>query len=119
MIFTTRGSYSEGDIKELTFNSLDELLQCEYVSRWNNNIQGKFHRFSIGDYTKDLIEHYEKQPLAGAKPQSYLAQLRMQRYVLMVEFEDGYEWYVIGYLNERPEGLPEFKCKYKPTNKTV
>lgn len=66
-------SVDDTDYFTLNFNTQDELLNCEFVSRWNKDRKDdKFHRYSI-------------DPPAYGMPA-----------MLMVEYNEGKEWVCIG-----------------------
>ena len=75
---------------EIEFNSLDELMNIDFVKRWANNPMIQFHKYSI-----------------SYRPSHY----GITSHLLMAELKGGAEWWVIGYLSgEGIEkiGLPEW-----------
>jgi hypothetical protein len=84
----------ENELKE--FNSLDELFSLDFVDNFkkfpNKELDPKFHRFSISKMTNTQHEY---------------------PYVLMAEFKDGTEWWVVGYIseNEITNQLPVWEAK--------
>ncbi len=82
----------ENEIKE--FNSIEELLNIDFVKNFkylsNGEVDKDFYQYSIGN--------------------------NGERDILIAEYKEGYEWWVIGYINENEiiKGLPLFKPKEKP-----
>lgn len=68
---------------EATFSTLDELLSVPFVARFREIVDpGKpFHRFS---YSEDGN-------------------------LLMAEYDEGRSWWVVGYLREAVDGLPNWE----------
>lgn len=75
--------------QEITGDTIDVLLQPDWVQRWAQ--YPEFHRFSVA--TKDRGD----QPL------------------LMAELQHGKLWQVVGYLEGYDGGLPEWKPWKQPT----
>ncbi len=79
-----------------TFTTLKELFNIEWVDSFsklsNGEINPKFYRYSISIYPSGNM--------------------------LMAEYDGGYEWWVIGYVDENDiiNELPVFKIKYKRKN---
>lgn len=72
----------------LNFNTLKELLECEYVNKWSSS--NGFYQYSISN----------KETYCEA--------------ALMVEFDDGYKWWCIGYIKSMTGiNLPKWIPKYK------
>jgi len=76
------------------FNSLDELLQIEWVASWTE--YEDFYRFSICKHSRD------KHP-----------------YTLIVELNEGFKWLVIGFIDNDSyiDKLPNWIAKYKGGDK--
>ncbi len=86
----------ENEIKE--FNSLEELLELDFVVNFrktpNISIDPKFHQYSISKNSSGSSEF---------------------PYVLMAEFRNGTEWWVVGYISETEiiKELPVWNPKEK------
>jgi hypothetical protein len=91
-----RPSFFSGfENEDIEFNSVEELLAIDWVKNFaneSNQPQPKFHQFSISE-----LEH----------PSDEL------KYLLMAEYKEGTEWYVVGYINatEIINTLPTWKPK--------
>ena len=83
------------DPQEAEFETLEDLMNVEFVKRWTDNGWGDaFHRFSISHDDWMVKYGYE----------DYMH--------LMAEMDGGEKWYVVGYIyGSSPEeiGLPEWK----------
>jgi hypothetical protein len=97
-IIQYRPSYFSGYENAINeFNSLDELLNIEWVDAFkrlpNDQISPSFHQFSINKWS-DQNDH---------------------KYVLIAEYKEGFEWWVVGYIddNEIIKELPIWKAKYE------
>ena len=88
-------NFCEGFTPEVvSFSSTEELLNIPFVKKFSE--LPKFYRYSISSYKK-----YETRDL------------------LMCELDEGYEWWVIGILeNKENVNLPEWSAKYKAKNET-
>ena len=75
------------------FSTREELFQIDFVKSFSS--QKNFSRFS-------LSENYG-------------------RHVLMAEFDDGYSWWVVGYIDQPPDeiGLHIWEPKYKDDTKEI
>lgn len=72
--------------QEVEFEGLDDLLAIEFVNGFKE--RGDFYRFSIDPAPFD------------------------NKHLLMAEYRDGKEWWVVGYLNEKVD-LPKWKPVYE------
>ena len=78
-----------------TFGSLKELLSIDWVDNFrklpNGQIDPNFHQYSINKYSNH--KGYE--------------------YILLAEYENGYKWWVIGFVDENEiiKELPEIEFK--------
>ena len=93
-----RPSYFTGfEDKENIFSSLKELLNIKWVDNFRKILDGQinpeFYQYSISEYSD----------------------LKGYKYLLMAEYEDGYKWYVVGFINKNDiiKELPIFKAKNK------
>lgn len=77
---------------ESHFSSTDELLEIDWVKNFTND--DNFHRFSLSRDKRGTHNH-----------------------TLMAEYNDGFEWWVVAFINEEDisgiDDLPEWKSKYK------
>ncbi len=75
------------------FSSLEELFNIIFVDNFRKLPNGKtdpnFHQFSISNHNKQNL--------------------------LMAEYKDGYEWWVVGYVNDNEiiKALPEWVAKHE------
>jgi hypothetical protein len=89
----------ENEVKE--FNSLEELLNLDFVKNFKNTLDDKpnphFHQFSISNHAgkRGYEDEYTN--------------------ILMAEFKDGSEWWVVGYISETEivNQLPVWEPKEK------
>jgi len=83
------------DPKEAEFETLEDLMNVEFVKRWTDNRWGDvFHRFST-DYDPWYAEHGYDDSVT-----------------LMAELDGGKIWYVVGHiygLSPEEIGLPKWK----------
>jgi hypothetical protein len=88
----------ENDVRE--FNSLKELFGIEWVE--NFSLSGGIKDTSFYRYSYDHYSDYKDK-----------------EYTLMAEYNDGYEWWVIGFVNDNQiiKELPIWKPKYGQNNK--
>ena len=88
-------NYVSIDPKEAEFETLEDLMNVEFVKRWTDNRWGDdFHQFSIS--------HDDWMVRSGHEDYMHL----------MAELDGGKKWYVVGYIyGSSPEeiGLPEWK----------
>lgn len=77
-----RPGFVDDDGKEYEFETTIDLLSIEDVNRFSEI--PNFHRFSISR--------------------------RGEKFILMAEYKDGFEWWVVGYMSQRVD-LPEWKAK--------
>lgn len=87
-------SVEDTDYFTLNFNTTEELLKCEFVTRWKKDVDGRrFYRYSI------------------SPRESYCPAL------LMVEYDEGTFWWCLGSIKS-VEGLtlPEWKPVYTNEN---
>lgn len=82
--FIPEGS-EESEKKVFDFDTLEELLEFDFVKSWKQDTE--FYRYSTS-------ENYG-------------------RYLLIAERDNGYQWWLIGYLKESVD-LPEWKIKFSP-----
>lgn len=80
-------THSADEIIE-TFNTLEELLDIPFIADWKKD--NGFYRYSVG---RDL---------------AYRMKLTL---MLIAEFDDGYRWFVIGFLDDDITELPQFVKK--------
>jgi hypothetical protein len=97
-IIQYRPAYFSGfETKTKAFSSLKELLNIEWVDTFrklpNGQINPNFHQYSVSKHSNH--KGYE--------------------YVLMAEYNNGYDWYMIGYLDENDiiKELPAWEPKYQ------
>lgn len=76
------------------YNTLQELLTIDWVNHYSK-LPG-FYRFSVSTYNK-IIKYW----------------------LLMAEYKDGFDWYVVGYIQSPiiAAQLPFFEPKYKEQKK--
>lgn len=83
------------------FDNSKELFGIDWISDFKET--DGFHRFSIGR-DAEYVEH-NKQP----------------QHVLMAEYKDGYEWWVVAFIRDKDisgiDDIPNWKPKNKPTKK--
>jgi hypothetical protein len=91
-----RPAYFSGfDDEKSEFNSLTELFNIEWVDNFrklpNNRVNTNFHRYSV---SKSVSSN---------------------GYVLIAEYDNGFEWWVIGFTDDDKiiNELPEWEAKYK------
>ncbi len=83
----------ENETKE--FSSLEELLSIEFVDNFrklpNGQTNPRFHQFSISEIHGEF------------------------GYVLMAEYSNGFEWWVVGYINDNDgiKDMPSWTPKYE------
>jgi hypothetical protein len=77
--------------QETEINSIEDLFNVPWIKSWIED--EKFHKLSI-DRTEPLFDY----------PRQYL---------LMAEMNEGFNWYVIAYLEKDIPELPDWKRKYR------
>lgn len=96
-----RPAYFSGFVEEVeTFSTIKELLDIEWVNSFKllgGQINPKFYRYSINRYP------YGNKCSVGYEN------------ILMAEFNNGYEWWVVGYIDENSiiKELPVFEIKHE------
>lgn len=92
------------DPKEFEFNSLDELFKLNTLKKFMDDLW--FHKFSVQKECTSFDEiefHYFPK----------------FRYTLMAEYNNGYKWWVVGYIvtegeSEVLDKLPKWVAKKEP-----
>jgi len=78
--------FSGFESKIAVFSNLEEFKNIEWLKHWYN--KENFYRFSVSE------------------PQYY-----GESFMLMAELNEGYKWWVVGYLDKPVEWLPEWVAK--------
>ena len=85
-----RPSYFSGfEIQTFDFNSIEELLEIHFVKNFNAEFNSKFFQYSYSEYSDEPTK----------------------KFVLLAEYNEGKEWWVIGYVddNEIIKTLPKWE----------
>lgn len=100
MKFRQRG----GNQEDFEIQTIEDLFNLERVKYITDNPRNNFHRFSLAHPENWQIQAWGKKI-----------------YDLMQENNEGYEWWVIGYIYDATEDLinhfPKWESKYKENEK--
>ena len=96
-------NWAEGfEPREDHFDNLDELMELDWVKKWSEPVPTQVWTDVLSGEEKVIESQGKEFHRFSQSPHG-------SRYLLMVEFNEGTEWWVVGYLSEAVEGLPEWK----------